>query len=247
MIQTRNLAFAHPGTTPLVFADLDVPQGGTLLRSVSGAGKSTWLSLAALGETLDGLPGVSSTYFGPNASRPVIRGPGCRPHPHPAKQRGQPGCVGTQNGVTGRADVGLASGNCERGGAAMVEGGNERFAIHVDAFDRRTGDVKVPLALDCENPSSPGLKRRICNSASDAKGGAVGGTLFFDDGYLGASASSYRNDYGTVAEDNVTIGMRSNRLAYSATSILTTTAFPQGTAAGTEHQGGSARRFLKAW
>jgi iron complex outermembrane recepter protein len=27
-----------------------------------------------LGETLNGLPGVSSTYFGPNASRPVIRG-----------------------------------------------------------------------------------------------------------------------------------------------------------------------------
>ena len=29
---------------------------------------------ATLGETLDGLPGVGSTYFGPNASRPVIRG-----------------------------------------------------------------------------------------------------------------------------------------------------------------------------
>ena len=29
---------------------------------------------SSLGETLDGLPGVSSTYFGPNASRPVIRG-----------------------------------------------------------------------------------------------------------------------------------------------------------------------------
>src|SRR5450830_965124 len=27
-----------------------------------------------LGETLDGTPGVSSTYFGPNASRPIIRG-----------------------------------------------------------------------------------------------------------------------------------------------------------------------------
>ena len=27
-----------------------------------------------LGETLDGLPGVASTWFGPNASRPVIRG-----------------------------------------------------------------------------------------------------------------------------------------------------------------------------
>ena len=48
MIQTRDLAFAHPGAAPLVFADLDVPQGSTLLlRGASGAGKSTWLSLAA--------------------------------------------------------------------------------------------------------------------------------------------------------------------------------------------------------
>lgn len=30
----------------------------------------------ALGETLDGLPGVASTYFGPGASRPIIRGLG---------------------------------------------------------------------------------------------------------------------------------------------------------------------------
>ncbi len=29
---------------------------------------------STLGETLDGLPGVASTYFGPNASRPVVRG-----------------------------------------------------------------------------------------------------------------------------------------------------------------------------
>lgn len=29
---------------------------------------------SSLGETLDGLPGVSSSYFGPNANRPVIRG-----------------------------------------------------------------------------------------------------------------------------------------------------------------------------
>lgn len=29
---------------------------------------------SSLGDTLDGLPGVSSSYFGPNASRPVIHG-----------------------------------------------------------------------------------------------------------------------------------------------------------------------------
>ena len=30
---------------------------------------------STLGETLDGLPGVSSTYFGPNANRPAWPGP----------------------------------------------------------------------------------------------------------------------------------------------------------------------------
>jgi len=33
-----------------------------------------WRSRSSLGETLEGLPGVSSTYFGPFVSRPVIRG-----------------------------------------------------------------------------------------------------------------------------------------------------------------------------
>src|SRR5262245_30965664 len=32
------------------------------------------LRRSTLGEMLNGLPGVNSTYFGPNASRPVIRG-----------------------------------------------------------------------------------------------------------------------------------------------------------------------------
>ena len=31
-------------------------------------------SQTTIGETLDGTPGVASTYFGPNASRPIIRG-----------------------------------------------------------------------------------------------------------------------------------------------------------------------------
>ena len=48
MIRTRELAFRHAGGALMRFADIDVPQGGTLLlRGPSGAGKSTWLSLAA--------------------------------------------------------------------------------------------------------------------------------------------------------------------------------------------------------
>ncbi len=48
MIQSRALAFAHAGGSPLRFPDADLPQGGCLLlRGPSGSGKSTWLALAA--------------------------------------------------------------------------------------------------------------------------------------------------------------------------------------------------------
>jgi putative ABC transport system ATP-binding protein len=48
MVQTRGLRYRYPGGPELSFDDLDVPQGATLLlRGDSGAGKSTWLALAA--------------------------------------------------------------------------------------------------------------------------------------------------------------------------------------------------------
>jgi iron complex outermembrane receptor protein len=217
-------------------------------------------SQSTLGETLDGLPGVSSTYFGPNASRPTIRGQdgdririlqngGGAPdasalsydHAVPvdalvterievlrgpsALQYGGSAVGGVVNvidnripsepldGFGGRADLGYATGNREKSGGVVLEGGNDRYALHVDAFDRRSDDVRVPIDLECAKPGSPALARRICNSQNSAHGGAVGGTLFFDRGWIGASASTYRSDYGTVAEDEVTIGMKSDRYA----------------------------------
>ncbi|ROZ75361.1 TonB-dependent receptor [Ramlibacter sp. WS9] len=222
---------------------------GLLLRSQS-----------TLGETLNNTPGVSSTYFGPNASRPVIRGlDGDRvrilsnsgaaldasslSYDHAVTAdpisverievlRG-PGALlyggnaigGVVNlidnriptepmqGVSGKVDLGLASGNREKGAGVLIEGGTARYGLHADVFDRSTQDVRVPVSLGCTKQGETSFARRICNSASDVRGGAVGGSLFFDKGYVGASASTYRSDYGTVAEDEVTIGMKSNRYA----------------------------------
>ncbi|NPC57259.1 ABC transporter ATP-binding protein [Caenimonas soli] len=48
MIQSSALRYDYPRGPSLAFPDLDVPQGATLLlRGNSGAGKSTWLALAA--------------------------------------------------------------------------------------------------------------------------------------------------------------------------------------------------------
>ena len=215
---------------------------------------------STLGETLNQLPGVSSTYFGPNASRPIIRGlDGDRirvlnnsgasmdasslsyDHAVPmdvlsterievlrgpsALQYGGSAIGGVVNvidnriprqkmqGLTGKAQSQLASGNRERSNGAMLEVGQGDWVFHADAFDRRTSDVKVPQNLVCNKPGSPELAPRICNSASEGQGGAVGASVFFDRGYLGLSVNSYQSNYGTVAEDEVTIGMKSKRAA----------------------------------
>lgn len=215
---------------------------------------------STLGETLNNLPGVSSSYFGPNASRPIIRGldgdririlqnGGAAPdasalsydHAVPvdalvterievlrgpsALQYGGSAVGGVVNvidnriptepldGFGGRADAGYATGSREKSGAVVLEGGNDRYALHVDAFDRKSDDVRVPIELACEKPGSPGLARRICNSQNSAHGGAIGGSVFFAQGWVGASVSTYRSNYGTVAEDDVTIGMKSDRYA----------------------------------
>lgn len=221
-------------------------------------------SKSTLGETLDGTPGVSSTYFGPNASRPVIRGlDGDRirilnnggashdvsslSYDHAVAQdpltierievlRG-PGALqyggsavggvvnvidnripreplfDAQGGVAGKADVGLASGNREQSGAVLLETGTDRYALHADVMSRNTQDVAAPVDLACTRGGITTTARRICNSASQTWGGALGGSLFFDRGYLGASLSTYDSNYGTVAEDEVNIAMRSSRLA----------------------------------
>ena len=214
-----------------------------------------------LGETLDKTPGVSSSYFGPNASRPIIRGldgdrvrilanggaaidASALSYDHAVASdpisveridvlRG-PGALlyggsavgGVVNvidnriprealfdekgGVTGKLNLGTSTGNNGKEAGALLEGGNNRYALHVDAFSRETGNVAVPVTLACANG---GPASQICNSASKSRGGALGGSVFFDHGYLGLSTSTYRNNYGTVAEDTVTIDMKSSRTA----------------------------------
>ena len=221
-------------------------------------------SHSTLGETLDGTPGVSSSYFGPNASRPIIRGlDGDRvrilqnsgasidasglsnDHAVPSDPismerievlRG-PGALmyggnavggvvnvidnripqerqfDAQGGVSGKLNLEGSSGNAERSGAALVEAGTDRFTLHADAFNRSSGDVAVPISLACTKPGSPETANAICNSSAQTRGGAVGGSVFFGQSRMGASVSTFRSDYGTVAEDSVTIGMKSDRTA----------------------------------
>ncbi len=240
---------------------------------------------SSLGETLDGLPGVSSSYFGPNANRPVIRGQdGDRirvlsnagasldasslsfDHAVPidplvverievlrgpaALLYGGSAVGGVVNAidnripkapiddVSGALETRLGGATSERTLSAVVETGGNGFALHADAFGRRTHDLRVP-AFD--RPLADGgteRRTRVVNSASRAEGGAAGGSLVWDRGYLGASVETYRNDYGIVAEDDITIQMRREKFALAGElrmpdAFITTL---RGQAAGTDYQ-----------
>jgi len=254
------------GTLPAVTVTGN-PLGATDLIAPAEAYSGAALLLrgkGTLGETLDGTPGVSSSYFGPNASRPIIRGlDGDRvrilqnsgasidasglsyDHAVPSDPismerievlRG-PGALmyggsavgGVVNvidnripqerlfdsagGTSGKLHLGAGSGNAERSGAAMIEAGTNLFAVHADVFKHTSGDVAVPVALHCTKPGSAEVANTICNSSANSRGGAVGGAMFLGKNRLGLSASTYRSDYGTVAEDTVSIGMQSDRMA----------------------------------
>ena len=256
--QTPQLKEVTITGNPLGASDLIAPSA-----QYSGEGL-LFRSKTTLGETLDGTPGVSSTYFGPNASRPIIRGQdGDRirilnnggglldasslSYDHSvtadpisierievlrgpgALQYGGSAVGGVVNvidnriprealfdekgGNSGKVDLGLATGNKEKSTGMLLEAGNHRYAIHVDAMNRDTKDVDVPINIFCNRTAGAFTAKGICNSASKVSSTAVGGSIFFDQGYLGASVSGYRSNYGTVAEPNVNIGMKSDRFA----------------------------------
>ena len=214
----------------------------------------------SLGETLSTLPGVSSSYFGPQASRPLIRGlDGDRirvlanggalqdvsalsyDHAVPtdalavdrievlrgpasllyggSAMGGVVNVIDTRiarerlQGIQGRAQWQAATGAAERSGAALLEAGTGDVVLHVDGFERRSGDVKVPITLDCAKEGAAFRASRICNSAGQARGGALGLTWLGEGSRLGVSASTHRSDYGTVADDQVMIGLQSDRYA----------------------------------
>lgn len=210
-----------------------------------------------LGETLDGLPGVSATAFGPNASRPVIRGlDGDRvrilsnsgatldasslsyDHAVPldplvatrievlrgpaALFYGGNAIGGVVNvldnripedrpssGASGAAELRSGGAASELGGALTVDWGRAgAFAVHVDAFGRDAQNLKVPLHTPVADGAALDPAREVRNSASRSRGGALGGTLFFDGGRIGMALDTYSNVYGVVAEPDVTIHMQ---------------------------------------
>lgn len=218
---------------------------------------------STLGDTLNGIPGVSATHFGPNASRPVIRGLDAErvrimqngvgvvdasslSFDHavsidplvieqidvvrgPAALLYGGSAVGgvvnaidhripteQLNGIMGRTEARLGGPDSQSNLAGVVDVGNGQFAIHADAYTRKTSDLDIPgFAVSRRKAQADNTPRvdngKLINSSATSNGGALGASLTFDNGYLGTSYSGFNSNYGTVAEPTVRIDMKSER------------------------------------
>ncbi len=218
---------------------------------------------STLGEMLNGMPGVTATQFGPNASRPVIRGldaervkimqngigildasslsfdhaVGVDPliieqidvvRGPAALLYGGSAMGGVVNaidhriptekvdGIIGRAETRFGGADSTRNAAAVIDIGNGVFAIHGDAYNRKSDDLDIPgFAVSSRKSRADGTPRenkgKLVNSSAEGDGGALGASLTFDKGYIGLSYSILDTNYGVVAEEEVRIDMNSKR------------------------------------
>lgn len=213
---------------------------------VLGADQLLMRAAASIGETLANEPGMSSSYFGPVAGRPVIRGQaGPRisvleggistldvadlspDHAVPIEPLfadaieiirgpatllyGSAAAGGVVNVIDNRipkqlSETGLSAAlelradtaANERAGALRLDGGNDLFAWHLDAFDRQSDDIDISgfATADPDERPEDEQKGTLLNSAGESSGYAGGATLFTDRGSFGLSVSRYESTYG---------------------------------------------------
>ena len=101
----------------------------------------------------------------------------------------------------------------EQAASALLEGGGNGLAWHVDSFWRKSADLSVPTFEVTNGQGAVERRRRVLNSASQTQGGALGASRVWQGGYWGANLESYASQYGSVAEEDITLRMRRERLA----------------------------------
>lgn len=247
------------------------PLGRTLVEQVQPIslldGEKLRLSLEpTLGETLSKTPGVRSSYFGPAASRPVIRGldadrirvlqNGLNTIDASATSvdhavsfdpvsvesievvRGPATLLYGANAIGGvvnvndnripdqRIDVSVrgsvgarySSNDDGFGGDFMLEGGAGGFAWHLEGYKRDHDDLRIPgfarsARLRALDPLPPGdeVRGTLRNSFMETEGWSAGASYIWEHGNFGAAYSGFNANYGSAAEEEVTIAMEQRR------------------------------------
>jgi iron complex outermembrane receptor protein len=84
----------------------------------------------------------------------------------------------------------------DRTGAFRLDGGNDRFAWHVDGLNRDAGDYDIPDHSELNPGEDEPALGFLENSSFDVSNLAVGGTWFGENSFFGVSVGGYESDYG---------------------------------------------------
>ncbi|MDP3690676.1 TonB-dependent receptor [Bradyrhizobium sp.] len=111
-----------------------------------------------------------------------------------------------QSGPCMTVETRTAVSSVDRGteGGILLDAGGGNFAIHADAYGRRSGDYNVPSQPYLFEPAAP-FNGRQPNSAAQAAGASIGGSFIFDGGFIGAAITQNDSLYripGIEASDH---------------------------------------------
>lgn len=110
--------------------------------------------------------------------------------------------------LSGRAELRGNSVNDERSGMFRLDGVNGNWVLHVDGLVRNSEDYRIPgyAVIDGledhsghdheEGDTDEPRRGTLDNSSIRTRAGGVGATWLGEGGYFGASASTYRTNYG---------------------------------------------------
>ena len=88
----------------------------------------------------------------------------------------------------------LSSVDRGREGAMLLDAGGGNFAIHIDAFARKTEDYSVPNSPYRFDPTRP-FNGKQPNSATESNGFSIGGSYVFTGGFIGAAVTQNNSLY----------------------------------------------------
>src|SRR5205085_8297359 len=71
-------------------------------------------------------------------------------------------------------------------GGILLDGGGNNFAVHADAYGRKTSDYSIPSYPYLFDQTRP-VNGRQPNSAMQADGASIGGSYIFQGGFIGAA------------------------------------------------------------
>lgn len=161
-----------PGASRPIIRGLDnfrvrVQENGTSTMDVSEIGEDHAVPIDTLSaDSIEVVRGPATLRYGSQAIGGVV-----------AVENGRIPMPGLPNGLSGRAGSGFSSGDTGLDGSVALNAAGARGAIHMDMFGRNSGDYRIPGGTQA-------------NSAMRAGGGAIGGSLFFDNGYFGLAATN---------------------------------------------------------